>query len=142
MNQITITQEMSLTANDVFSVQVRARHGEAWSEYGDECTFTLEVVDNILSWDDQQEILISVYPNPNSGNEFSIDLENLTATNNVLDISVYDSSGRFIKTWSEEQNRNTHISKTYSFDDRLSSGMYLIQVDSAGQMYQQKLIVK
>ena len=142
VNQITITQEMSLTPNDVFSVQVRARHGEAWSEYGDECTFTLEVVDNILSWDDQQEILISVYPNPNSGNEFSIDLENLTATNNVLDISVYDSSGRFIKTWSEEQNRNTHISKTYSFDDRLSSGMYLIQVDSAGQMYQQKLIVK
>ena len=142
VNQITITEEMFLEVNEVFSVQLRARYGEIWSEFGDECSFILQVVDNINSWDNEQEIIINVYPNPNPGNEFSIDLENLTTSNNVLDISVYDSNGRLIKTWLEEQDGNTHISKTYSFDDKLSRGMYLIQVDSAGRMYQQKLIVK
>ena len=142
VQQITINEDMYIEPNSDFSIQLRARYGDVWSEYGDECFFNLQVIDNVESREESAEAQISIYPNPNLGNEFSINIENLIQGNNVLDIAVYDSNGRLVKVWSEELNGSTQISKTYSFDNKLSTGMYLVQVDSAGRMYQQKLIVK
>ncbi len=142
VDQFTITEELMLTPGEAFSVQLRALYGDIWSPYGAECFFTYEIVDNIMDWGAESAVQMQIYPNPNSGEEFSIEIDNLPVGNDVIEITVFDTNGRLIESWLKEINGNTLISETYSFNSKLSKGMYLIQVGSEGHMRQEKLIVK
>jgi uncharacterized membrane protein YkoI len=70
-----------------------------------------------------------------------MDFYNLSANGDVLKIKVYDTAGRLIYTF-ETEKRNSHISETYRFENKLSRGVYLIQVNDSGQDYNGKLIVR
>jgi len=142
INQITLSEEMDLIAGENFSIKVKALFGDTWTEFSNSCDYTLEIIDNINGIVGLDNLAIGIYPNPNSGRYFSLDIENLPHGNNVIDIMIFSSNGKLIDSWTAEQNGSTHISETYSFNNKLSTGMYLVQVDFAGNNYQQKLIVK
>ncbi len=142
IDQIMISEDMALLPAEVVLVSVKGKFGDTWGESGAPCSFTYEVIDNVNGLPDIDDSILSLYPNPNSGEQFSLDLHNLPPGNHVIDIKIFDSNGKLITEWIKQNNGITHISETYSFDNKLSKGMYLVQVDFAGRKYQQKLIVK
>ena len=124
------------------SVTVKVRHGDQWSLPGNSCSFIVDFTDSVYDLSNYMKPQMSIYPNPNTGEYFSLDFDNLPKKNSVLHVTVFNSGGKLISEWTKNTNSNTHISETYSFNSKLSKGMYLIQVDLAGNLYQQKLIVR
>ncbi|MFK7755602.1 MAG: M43 family zinc metalloprotease [Flavobacteriales bacterium] len=142
VNVLTLGEDLGLPLGQTISVRLRVRYGDAWSLPGNSCSFIIDQVDSVGDAFGLGEPSMTIYPNPNNGEYFSLDLENLPEGTNVIHVTVYNSAGKRVMSWTNNIYSNTHISETYSFNNKLSKGMYLIQVDSAGYNYQQKLIVR
>jgi fibronectin-binding autotransporter adhesin len=75
---------------------------------------------------------LSVYPNPASDN-ITIELNKINS--NAL-ISIYDITGKIVRTYATENNR-LNINR-----DGLQSGLYLITVTSDNRRYTSKLVIR
>ncbi len=140
ITQFTITENLLIPNGEEIAIAIRARYGESWSDFGTPCVFIYDAEDSVSEFR-LEDLGVKIYPNPNDGQKFSMDFYNLSANGDVLKIKVYDTAGRLIYTF-ETEKRNSHISETYRFENKLSRGVYLIQVNDSGQDYNGKLIVR
>ncbi|MDP4964883.1 MAG: T9SS type A sorting domain-containing protein [Salibacteraceae bacterium] len=76
--------------------------------------------------------LISIFPNPTNGNQIEI-----TSSNKISGISVYDISGKLIKHIAVKSTQRTNL----SLEEDLSDGVYFLKVSQPnGNIQIQKLI--
>jgi PKD repeat protein len=133
-------------AGTTYDVRVRAFVGGEWTSFGPVCSLSSssgmivndQDVDymDIIASDGYNTILpfeVKVYPNPvGANNNLNIFVTNLN--NEMAAVTIYDLTGR--KVVSEMINTKLIIS------DKLSSGIYLLEVILDGQRYMEKIIVR
>jgi Secretion system C-terminal sorting domain len=81
---------------------------------------------------------VMVYPNPNRGDMINLSLENIT--DEVVTVDVIDMFGRvvFAQQYTIEGALNTVI----TFDNQLSSGMYLLNVQTSAGLITERIMVQ
>jgi hypothetical protein len=81
---------------------------------------------------------VSFYPNPVVGNDFNIKLPEHTSSGNDVTVSVYNLSGKMVKTLSDKITSNT-----VKFDvDGISNGLYILRTNYNNKVNTQKIIIK
>jgi len=98
---------------------------------------TINIADLVLGIDDFEETAASfdIYPNPAIG-DITIQ-QRFTGEGNIV---LYDSSGRKLKTL---YNGNLSDASQFQFNrDALATGLYFIQVTTAGQTFTEKLLIR
>lgn len=93
----------------------------------------VEVVTQSFYLDGTELGTIRIYPNPNKG-KFSIDLGNLK--NEVIEISLYDISGRVIKLPQQQYSRQLIEL------EGLSDGIYFLRIEYNNQYSNHKIVVQ
>jgi len=141
ISQFTIPETLTIPQGSEVSMKLRARYGEVWSDFGSSCSYSFDA-ENAITEILFEEAGINVYPNPNNGEEFSMEFNNLLEGESVLEIAVYSTGGSLIKSFRTQKRNTAYISETYSFENKLSRGVYLIRVSDSGRNYNGKLIVK
>jgi len=79
-----------------------------------------------------------VYPNPSSGHFIHLSLSN--TQKGELQLRVLDASSRVVTTrsYTVENSFNT----TLKFDEKLSAGVYMIEMTNEGSVQMQRLVVQ
>jgi len=139
--------------NTTYDVSVRANVGGTWTAYGVSCPITSPssqalYADNfnerLISEEDFQEEVttigttLSIYPNPNSGEQLNVNLEYLSPNSTLTITDIY---GKVILT----KQLNTDQSEykvNVKFENKLSEGFYLVSISSEGNTITEKLIVR
>ncbi|MCF8277395.1 MAG: cellulase family glycosylhydrolase [Flavobacteriales bacterium] len=95
--------------------------------YGDD-SFTS--VDEIVKGDSPQ---LHIYPNPSSNGQFTVELNSTSAT--MGQFQVYDQLGQLVVSGKLNSDKTV-------IDQQLSSGLYLVSVETNGDRIVRKLIVR
>jgi len=86
----------------------------------------------------QVESVASIYPNPSNGEFVNVSLNNLEK--GLLQVRVSDATGRAVLTRSYTVDGS--LQSTINFDQKLSAGVYMIEMTNAGQIQTQCLVVQ
>lgn len=141
INQITITSNLDFVEDVTYQVQVRTKVGNIWSEYGNTCDFLIESQDTEPQ-DEFDDIAFNIYPNPSDGEKIFIELGNLFAEGDVIDIELFTANGKIVETFkiiTAEENSQRII---YHFKNTLASGVYLMKYSYRNTSNEKKLIVQ
>jgi len=82
---------------------------------------------------------LKVYPNPNDGSGFSLELERMTA--GKVSISVLEMSGRQVAVEEFQVKEGSSIIRM-DLNQDLAAGIYMIQMNSAETIYQARIIIE
>ncbi len=137
--------------NTTYDVRVRAKIGGVFTNYGAVCQITTPVtprieappgdeIEDITGIDNKtiNNLQMTVYPNPSQGEFVYIELQGLSRNSEII---VTDIFGKTILNQSINSGSETY-SGTLRFNQKLSSGFYLITVISDNQKTTKKLIVR
>jgi hypothetical protein len=84
---------------------------------------------------------VEIFPNPiQSGKLLNVSVANVKNTNNNLQISIFDISGKLILSQNEKINTN-NSSKTTLNIHHLQPGLYFITIQSGEQRFTSKIVV-
>jgi hypothetical protein len=84
------------------------------------------------------EMLMGVYPNPSGGEFVNVSLSDLEK--GQLQVRVLDAAGRAVTT--RVYAVDGSMQSTIHFDQKLSAGVYMIEMTNAGQIQTQRLVVQ
>ncbi len=140
-NVLTITENMSLLPNEVYSVQIRCAMGQGvYTEWGATCQFTMGVAAGIEDGAYPEYLLI--YPNPNGGENIFFDFSNLPEGSIVQDLTIYGTNGNLVEKFNTTLNPESQKIIEYRFAQKLAAGMYLMHYKLNDQEAEIKLIVR
>jgi len=132
-----------------YNVRVRSRLSGVYQAFGSSCQITtpsaameLNETARFMGEEvaDVEELTttLSIYPNPNSGEQLNVMMENLTPNTTLMITDIY---GKVILN----KPLNTELSQynvEVKFDNKLTPGFYFITIVSEGNRITEKLIVR
>lgn len=127
---------------------VRSTHGDVWkmiyTGFGGSANgnyyFTKELISpNTIHESDRSLKIISIFPNPCSGNEITIVFENSENIGSDITITITELNGKTVL--SSKLVTNQTLQKSTFSTAGLSSGLYLVTMASTSQLAQQKLVI-
>ena len=139
-----------IQSSTTYDVDIRVNKDGIWSDYGASCQVTTpsgamlaEETARLAYYGDEEVVIenpttLSIYPNPNSGDQLNVNLEYLTPNSTL---TVTDLYGKVILT----KQLNTDQSEyrvNVQFENKLSAGFYLVSISSEGNTITEKLIVR
>ena len=150
---ILLNMMPGIQVSTTYDVRVRAKLSGVYGSFGSSCQVTtpssamvLNETARLMS-DNENETkdglitastTLSIYPNPNTGEQLSVNLENLTPNSTLTITDIY---GKVILT----KPLNTDQSEfkvNVKFENKLASGFYLVTIISDGNRITEKLIVR
>lgn len=137
--QLTVGSNLGLTEGQDYTVSVRVQVGGQWSNWGDSCT--LRYGETVGIADTDPSATLSLFPNPSNGDKIFIAYRNLMQTNDVIDIEVYDGSGKLIEN-NQQSIIATQGELTLQFRRKLAPGMYFLKARMSGRIFEEKIIVQ
>ncbi|MCB0761635.1 MAG: T9SS type A sorting domain-containing protein [Flavobacteriales bacterium] len=141
INTLTISEDMGLIDGSTYEVAIRSQVGQEWSEWGDACELSIDNSSGLdLSDNDSSDW--TIYPNPNDGEKIFIEIGNLQHASDVIELELFNASGQRIEKISIHNEPGTHVKTTYTFENKLPSGMYFVRYTAAGQALEKKMIVR
>lgn len=137
--ELNLNPSIGLTEGQEYAVSIRVQVGGNWSLWGDACALTYGEAVGVGELYSAETL--TVYPNPSNGEQIFINYRNLRTTDNVLEIEIYDGSGKLI------ENREQSIialqgELTLQFRRKLAPGMYFLKARMSGRMFEEKIIVQ
>ncbi|OFX37843.1 MAG: hypothetical protein A2X08_06010 [Bacteroidetes bacterium GWA2_32_17] len=130
---LTLNTVPGITTGKTYDVKVKGYVNGIWGDYGVVCQLTIggsKSLTNNNSGINEEFINVVAYPNPFTEN---ITIALKSSTQDIVNVSVFDVSGRIVSTYSVEPNSE------FEMGSELYKGMYFIQaVDGTGQ----KAVVK
>lgn len=133
-----------------YDVRIRPRLSGVYGSFGSSCEITtpsgamiVQETARLAYYGEEESVIenpttLSIYPNPNTGEQLNVNLENLSP-NTTLTIS--DIYGKIVMT----KPLNTDQSEyrvNVKFENKLSAGFYLVSISSEGNTITEKLIVR
>jgi len=113
-----------------------------WSITG--CDYTLPTAGEASPSDgnsNYNNLSFTAYPNPNEGEQVFVKLNDVIDNNQKVVIDIFDMYGK--KVHSEQfANAGSEINKVITFDQKLSSGLYMINLSVNETIITQKLIIE
>ena len=148
-NRFNLNQIPGMQYNQSYSIEMAGFINGQWSNYGTACNITTiaaappsPALTRIKSNNDNNNNLLSIYPNPSSKEQVYIQFERLDATDSDrIELEVYDIQGRrVIKKILSLNNGKvlTHINET----GNLKAGVYMVNIIDGNQLTTKKLIVQ
>ena len=136
---LSIVNAMQLTAGETYEVSVRCAYGGGiFTEWSTTCTFTVALelpVEDIAS----NEFMFNLYPNPNNGTMINIQWVDRSDRNEEIEVFVRDAAGKTVAQRSIAGAKDgLHI---ITFDTTLSSGFYVVTLETNGKRIEKKLLV-
>lgn len=140
----------AIKPNTVYELQARALVNGDWGAYSSICEVTTpsslmmaQETSRLAYSNDDESIInnattLSIYPNPNSGEQLNVNLEYLS-TNSTLTIT--DIYGKVILTKQLNIDQSEY-SVNVKFENKLSAGFYLVSISSGGNTTTEKLLVR
>jgi PKD repeat protein len=140
-NVLTISENMSLQPNEVYSVQIRCAMGQGvFTEWGAICQFTMGIATGIDDSAIPEYLLI--YPNPNGGENIFFDFSNLPEGSIVQDLTIYGTNGNLVEKFNTTLNPESQKIIEYRFAQKLAAGMYVMHYKLNDKEAEIKLIVR
>lgn len=139
-NLFNLANADDLMVGNSYGIRVRAAIGEVWGAWGSTCTLLYENAQSLLEGE-KGAFGVSIYPNPNDGENISFNFRNLPPSAHVIDLEVYDGTGKLIEN-TTLSNLTHKESLTYQFRNRLSAGIYFLKIRLQGDVVEEKLIIK
>lgn len=137
---LQLTSLVGLSEGVQYDLRVRSSVAQQWSDWGTTCSFmygeplTVRTVDS-----GAPEMMF--WPNPGRGENISLRYRNLTADGDVIELEVYDGSGKLI-----ENKRLSYYAPqgelTIQFRRKLQPGMYFLKTRMSGRIFEEKFIVQ
>jgi hypothetical protein len=108
---------------------------------GGDCPSAVNATSSLTSLSFIEEIKAVVYPNPNSGEQVFIEIQNLNEIDESVVIEVMDLFGK--KVYSEQFTiYGSRMTQQLSLNSDLASGLYLVQIIANDKSAVQKLTIK
>ncbi|MCB0809950.1 MAG: T9SS type A sorting domain-containing protein, partial [Flavobacteriales bacterium] len=134
---------LPLTAGATYDVTVRVSfdNGANWCPFGDACE--VSIVDQPQARnlsDDRSESSVNIWPNPNAGDRFFLDMEGLDTKDEMVTVEVHDLTGkRMLAT--ELATSEGRLNTVIALDGALAKGMYLVSITTDDQRFTERLLV-
>lgn len=97
-------------------------------------TYTPIIIENIDYGFTNSDNYIKIYPNPSMDGNFKIDFDEINSYNQLL-ITIFDNRGGIVFKSIKKSNQ------IEQFDINLSSGIYVVQINSGKSTYLKKMVV-
>ncbi|MGE0561486.1 MAG: T9SS type A sorting domain-containing protein, partial [Flavobacteriales bacterium] len=149
-HSILLSWAVGLVNNTTYNVRVRAKVGGVFGNYGSSCQITTPSsammayeTTRTINMNEEESVIenpttLSIYPNPNSGEQLNVNLEYLSP-NSILTIT--DLYGKVILTKALNTDQLDY-KVNVKFENKLSAGFYLVSISSDGKTITEKLIVR
>jgi hypothetical protein len=130
-----------------YDVAVRARVQGLWGDFQDECPLTIQPNPGMEAPNDLTEAKwletgeLTIYPNPNGGEELMITLTGLDEEEGTVQLELLDMMGRLIQS-ERISAKGEQINYRMSFEERLPSGLYLIRASQEGMILSRRLVIE
>ncbi len=136
-----------------YDVRVRAQIGSVWGSFGPVCTITTPTQNfweqgeesahkNLVdSNNDAIPTSITLAPNPSDGNNVLLKIDRIKNEYSTIQIDVYDIYGKQVYGESVV-NRGSAMSVMMNFNEKLTSGIYILNTTINGESISQKMIIK
>ena len=90
--------------------------------------------------DDRSESSVNIWPNPNAGDRFFLDMEGLDTKDEMVTVEVHDLTGkRMLAT--ELATSEGRLNTVIALDGALAKGMYLVSITTDDQRFTERLLV-
>ncbi len=148
---ILLNMMTGIQVSTTYDVRVRAKLSGVYQAFGPSCQITtpssamvLNATARLISDNEMEEGVITpvttltIYPNPNNGEQLSVNLENLTPNSKLTITDIY---GKVILT-NPLNTDQSEYKVNVKFENKLTSGLYFINIVSDGNRITEKLIVR
>jgi PKD repeat protein len=136
---LNIVSAMQLTAGQTYEVSVRCAYGGGiFTEWSAACTFTVALELPVLE-NSNEDFSFNLYPNPNDGNALNIQWIDSNNRSKNLKLTVRDAAGKIVidQTLSAASTGMYRI----EFNQRLSSGFYVVTLQNEAKRAEKKMLV-
>ncbi len=112
-----------------------------WSD--DSCTISIPMGGGVSpdGWASLDNINMTIYPNPNDGEQVYLQLDKLMDIQQNIFVEVFDIYGKMIHNEQIAVN-GANVNKILTFDQPLATGLYLINIRINDQTITRKMMVK
>lgn len=141
MNSISIEESMSLEDLTEYHVAVRTQVGNDWSDWGATCSVTTDF-GTFVEEGSNDDPSLQIFPNPNNGEKISIEIRNPLQGADVIMLELFSASGQLVDTIEIPTDSGGYLKTTYTFENKLSAGMYFIKYWMNDSALEQKMIVR
>ena len=156
-----LVNTIGLACGKTYEVDVRASfdNGATWchtgSLWGDVCTMStpncLQGGGNqsmILNEAGQSELRgtqqegLSLYPNPNAGNELFVNLTGIDASVETVSVDIYDAFGKRASARTIAVNGQGFMNTIMQLNGELAAGLYTVSFTAGEQQFTERLVVQ
>jgi hypothetical protein len=138
----------ALTPGQTYTVSVRVTQGGVQGDYSTSCPITIAgpqtqgLAGTAVSKVSLEDITAAIFPNPNAGDQVSINMGNIVDEHQMVTVDVYDIYGKRVHI-EEFANSGSELNRVITFGQELAPGMYLINIYlNNEQVLAEKLVVQ
>jgi PKD repeat protein len=141
MNSISLISDMMMSDLTEYNVAVRTQIGDNWSEWGSVCTVSIDF-GTFVEEGNNEGTNLQIFPNPNNGEKISIEISNPGQGVDVIVLELFNASGQLVDTIAIPTDSSGYLKTTYTFENKLSAGMYFIKYWLNDRALEKKIIVR
>ena len=136
---LSILNAMQLTAGESYEISVRCAFGDGiFTQWSTSCSFTVAIglpVNGV----NETSFAFNVYPNPFNGSVLNIQWNDIENLNEPLTLNICDAAGKVII----DQAISGATAGVYAlqFNSQLSSGFYIVRLQTSTRRAEKKLLV-
>ena len=139
-----------LQNNNCYDVRVRASMdgGLTYCPFGPVCTITIGVAicGNAIALEPgdgtlEPDARLSVWPNPNHGEQLTLALVGLDANADHIDMTIFDAFGKEVMAHTYPVSGG-EVNTTIDSDHALAAGVYVVRVSADEQRFTERLIIE
>jgi hypothetical protein len=135
-----------LTPGSTYGVSVQAFKNGAYCVAGPICAVTINPTvsggqQNSALESDATDASLSLWPNPNNGEQLYVSLSSIAPEVNTVSMEVYDLSGKRMITRTIAA-QDGMLNTVVDINGEISAGMYLVRFTAGEQVYTRNLVVQ
>ncbi|MBK7945582.1 MAG: T9SS type A sorting domain-containing protein [Flavobacteriales bacterium] len=156
-----LVNTVGLSCGKTYEVDVRASfdNGATWchtgSLWGDVCLLSTP---NCVQGGGNQNIILngaghselrgtkqeglSLYPNPNAGNELFVNLTGVDASIETVSVDIYDAFGKRVSARTIAVNGEGFVNTIMQLNGELAAGLYTVSITAGEQQFTERLVVQ
>ncbi len=133
----------ALEVSATYQVRVRARKGAIWCAWGDPCDVTIIAsaapgTESMIM--EENLATLTLWPNPNSGDQFWLQLDAIEEGVHVVNLDIMDLTGKRVNARVlpvTDRNLNTVI----DLNGDLATGMYMVHITTGAKRWTERLVI-
>ena len=89
-----------------------------------------------------QSTTLRMYPNPNRGDQLSVNIEGIEATIETVSVDIYDAFGKRVSARTLAINGDGFVNTIMQLNGELAAGLYTVSITAGEQQFTERLVVQ